>query len=215
MNVDTMAASAPLREVLSESISSGRFEDTKIILYTRRDSFGTVCGPRALYASSRVLRTIPHFDDRKSESPPVTTLEDRAVNNAPRVLFGTFAEAGSKDFSDPIDGSASAEDYNYCSDSDLEEVEYILDSGGFKYDSGGVEHSSDSEAVGDFAIPARDEDTSNKPGPLRRDPFDAFYFYLGDTRSRHAYGEREAYPEKGKVIKIQDVAYVTYASPTA
>ena len=63
---DTMAATLPLREALNESISSGRLEDTKIILYSRRDHFGTVSRPRALYASSHVLKTVPYFNDRKS-----------------------------------------------------------------------------------------------------------------------------------------------------
>ena len=56
----------PLREALNDSISSGRFADTKIVLFSRRDSSGTVCKPRALYASSHVLRTVPYFNDRKS-----------------------------------------------------------------------------------------------------------------------------------------------------
>lgn len=61
-----MAACTPaLREALNESISSGHFVDTKIILFSRRDPSGTIRKPRALYASSRVLKTVPHFNDRK------------------------------------------------------------------------------------------------------------------------------------------------------
>ena len=65
-DADKMAATLPLREALIESISSGRFEDTKVILYSRRDSSGTICRPRALYASSHVLKTVPYFNDSKS-----------------------------------------------------------------------------------------------------------------------------------------------------
>ena len=64
----------PLQQALNDSISSGRFIDTKIILFSRRDSSGTVCKPRVLYASSHVLRTVPYFNDRKppfSFSPEV------------------------------------------------------------------------------------------------------------------------------------------------
>lgn len=62
-----MAACTPaLREALNDSISSGRFVDTKIILFSRRDSSGTICKPRALYANSRVLKTVSYFNDRKS-----------------------------------------------------------------------------------------------------------------------------------------------------
>ena len=59
-----MAACTPaLREALSDSISSGRFADTKIVLFSHRDTSGAVCKPRALYASSHVLRTVPYFND--------------------------------------------------------------------------------------------------------------------------------------------------------
>ena len=178
-----MAATLPLREALNESISSGRLEDTKIILYSRRDSSGSVCRPRALYASSHVLKTVPYFSDRKSSS---TLLVDRAVNDALRVLFGTFAEADLKDFSEVTDDSESAEDYGYYSDSDLEEDDdHVVSSG----------------------------EQPKKTAPLGGYPLDPFCSSLGDEKSTHTYGERKEPPEKGKVIKIQDVAFITYAFP--
>jgi len=65
-NVDAMAAyTLPFREALNESISSGRFVDTKIILFSQKDPSGTVCKPKALYASSHVLKTVPYFSDRE------------------------------------------------------------------------------------------------------------------------------------------------------
>jgi len=179
-----MSATLPLREALNESISSGRLEDTKIILYSRRDSSGSVCRPRALYASSHVLKTVPYFSDRKS---PSTSLDGRAVNGALRVLFGTFAEAEFKDFSEATDDSESAEDYGYYSDSDLEEDDdHVTNSG---------------------------ERLPKKTVPLRGHPFDPFCFSLGDDKSAQTYGERKERPEKRKVIKIQDVAFITYVFP--
>ena len=81
-NVDTMALyTLPLREALNDSISSGRFADTKIIVFSQRDSSGAVCKPRALYASSHVLRTVPYFNDRKplrlfsAATQPMTSFE--------------------------------------------------------------------------------------------------------------------------------------------
>ena len=53
-----------LREALNQGISSGDFVDTKIILYSRRDSSDRICRPRALYANSHVLKTVPYFKDR-------------------------------------------------------------------------------------------------------------------------------------------------------
>jgi hypothetical protein len=60
-----MAATTALREALNEGISSGNFVDTKIILYSYRDSSGRVCRPKALYANSHVLKTVPYFNDRE------------------------------------------------------------------------------------------------------------------------------------------------------
>ena len=60
-----MAATTALREALNQGISSGNLIDTKIISYSHRDSSGRVCQPRALYTSSRVLKTIPYFNDRE------------------------------------------------------------------------------------------------------------------------------------------------------
>ena len=56
-----MAATTALREALNQGISSGNLIDTKIILYSHRDSSGRVCRPKALYANSHVLKTVPYF----------------------------------------------------------------------------------------------------------------------------------------------------------
>jgi len=118
-----MAATTALREVLNQGISSGSLVDTKIILYSYRDSSGRVCRPRALYANSRVLKTVPYFDDRESTATLDTTCtEPHAI--VLKVLFGNFAESQSKDFNkEEIDEEESAENYGYLSDSDLEDDE--------------------------------------------------------------------------------------------
>ena len=58
-----MAATVALREALNQGISSGKFVDTKIVLYSRRDSSGRICRPKALYANSHVLKTVSYFKD--------------------------------------------------------------------------------------------------------------------------------------------------------
>lgn len=173
----------PLREALSNSISSGRFADTKIILFSRRDPSGTVCKPRALYASSHVLRTVPYFNDRK---PSPIFLSGDPANDAPRVLFGTFAEAESKDFSESLDDGECAENYGYYSDSDLEEDESSADS----------------------------KETVKQTRPVRGHPFDPFCFPLTDDKPTPTCGEYKERLEKGKVIKIQDVALITQVFPS-
>ena len=60
-----MAATTALREALNEGISSGSLVDTKIILYSHRDSSGRVCRPKSLYTTSHVLKTVPYFEDRE------------------------------------------------------------------------------------------------------------------------------------------------------
>ena len=168
----------PLREALNDSISSGKFADTKVILFSQRDPSGNVCKPRALYASSHVLKSAPYFNDRK---PPFNFLRGGSVNNVLRVLFGPFAEAESKDFSEPLDKSECADCYGYYSDSDLEEDE----------------------------DDASSRDTTNQKQPMRGHPFDPFCFPLTQSVHAPANNEYDDRLEKGKVIKIQDMAFIT------
>ena len=116
-----MAATTALREALNEGISSGNLVDTKIILYSYRDSSGRVFRPKAAYANSHVLKTVPYFNDRESTATPGTTREvPHGVLS--KVLFGNFAESQSKGFrKEAIDNDETAEYYGYLSDSDLED----------------------------------------------------------------------------------------------
>lgn len=62
------------QKTIDASISSGLFEDTKIILYSRKDAYGNVYGPKALYANSDLLKTVEYFD----ESEPCSSSSQRA-----------------------------------------------------------------------------------------------------------------------------------------
>jgi hypothetical protein len=115
-----MSATFALREALNKGISSGSLVDTKVILYSHRDSSNRVCRPKALYANSHVLKTVPYFNDR--EYTATLEIGRRASYNFFEVLFGGFAGARSKDFKEEtIDEEESAKDYGYSSDSDLED----------------------------------------------------------------------------------------------
>lgn len=116
-----MAATTALREALNSGISSGSFIDTKIILFSRRDSSGRVCRPKALYANSHVLKTVPYFNDR--ECTVTFDAFDLTSQYRSKVLFGDFGESQSKEFGEAIDDEESTEDYGYSSDSDLEDDE--------------------------------------------------------------------------------------------
>jgi len=60
-----MTITTALKEALNDAITSGKFIDTKIVLFSRRDSSGKVYKPKALYANSHVLKTIPYFNARE------------------------------------------------------------------------------------------------------------------------------------------------------
>jgi hypothetical protein len=169
-----MPATTALREALNKGVSTGNLVDTKFILYSHRDFYGHVCRPKALYANSHVLKTVPHFDDREY---PATL--DSAYTEAHcdfTVLFGNFAESQSTDFKEAIDEKESAEDYGYLSDSDLEDEE--------------------DESVSLFKPAAKSK--VHPPDPFKIPGEDDVFCE-----------EREECVEKGKVVKIPDIAYVT------
>ena len=90
------------------------------------------------------------------------------------VLFGGFAESQPKCFDEKIDEGESAEDYEYLSDSDLEDED-------------------------DTVTPP-----SNTSGPKTQQPDLSAISGNGPDCDDH----RECV-EKGRVIKISDVAFVT------
>ena len=171
-----MAATTALREALSQGISSGKFFDTKIIVYSHRDPFGRVCRPKALYANSHVLKTVPYFNDSE-----YTATLDIALTGphtfVSEVLFGNFAESQLKDLKEAISEEESAEDYGYLSDSDLEDDE-------------------------DEKIAPPMQKTKPKAHPL--DPFAA----PGENK-KSVCEEHEEQVDKGRVVKIPDMAFVT------
>ena len=157
-----MSATIALLEALNQGISSGNLVDTKIVLYSYRDSSGRVCRPKALYANSHVLKTVSYFNDR--EYTATLDIGCRASYNCFKVLFGNFAEAQSKDFNkEAIDEEESAEDYGYLSDSDLEDDD-------------------------DMGIP-----------PVTVPP----------QERKILCEEHEEHIEKGKIVKIPNMAFVT------
>ena len=172
-----MAATTPLREALNRGISSGNLIDTKIVVYSHRDTSGRVCRPKALYANSHVLKIVPYFNDCECTATlDITRVElHRTVL---KVLFGNFSESQSRDFKEAIDDEESAEDYGYSSDSDLEDDE--------------------DERITSIKRKARS----------KAHPFNPFATLGGDKRIISE--ENEERVEKGKVVKIPDMAFVTW-----
>ena len=168
-----MAATTALREALNHGISSGNFVDTKIIVYSYRNSAGRVCGPKALYANSRVLKTVPYFNDSEHTATLDIVLSDTHAIVS-KVLFGGFGESHCKDFKEPINEEEYSKDYDYLSDSDLEDE----DDEGVALFKQKTKSKAQIRPFTPFAIPGEDDER----------------------------GERI---DKGKVIKIPDVAFVT------
>jgi len=116
-----MSSYLALREALNASITSGHFVDTKIYLFSHRSTTGRVCKPKALYANSVVLKTVPHFNTRES---PRNMSDFHVVTPDQLVLSGNYCEAATRDLDeDTADGDAIGENYGYDSDSDLEDAE--------------------------------------------------------------------------------------------
>ena len=99
------------------------------------------------------------------------------------MLSGTFAESKLKDFSEPIDENEHAENYGYHSDSDLEDDEDAVNTG---------------------------KPMKKAAPPMKHTP-DPLLFPANDKTPAPTYGEWKEPPGKGVVIKIHDVAFITYA----
>lgn len=109
---------------LKESITSGTFIDTKFYVFSRLDSSGRVGFPRPLYCNSRVLNTIPYFSTCKLQKPLLCPTPDVMIS----VFSNGYSEGEMKDINEgfPSDTPHFADDYDYLSDSDLEDDETEL-----------------------------------------------------------------------------------------
>ena len=97
----------------------------------------------------------------------------------PLVLSGAYAESELKDFSDPIDEDERAKNYDYHSDSDLED----------------------------------DEDASNAAKTQKGEaPLEIDHSPANAKESTPVRGEWNEPPGKGTIIKIHDIAFITYVS---
>ena len=111
-------------------------------------------------------------------SSPALFTEGKEYNLL-KVLSGTFAEAESKDLSLPIDENECADNYGYCSDSDLED---------------------DDDA-------AMEGEAPKKTATLRGHPFDPLCFTISEEMP--TYGQHKESVKEGTVIKVQDIAFIT------
>ena len=108
----------------------------------------------------------------------------RRLKNPLEVLSGAYLESEPKDFSEPIDEGEQAENYGYYSDSDLEDDD-------------------------DDAVNAA-EKTLKKAASLKSNSLDPIRLPAHDQTPAQVYGEWNESPGKGPIIKIRDVAFITW-----
>ena len=90
---DMNASTTALAEALNDAISSGRFIDTKVVLFSRRDSTGRICKPKTLYANSHVLKSVPYFKDCEFSLRSSAARDNSSQyypERLPRQRLGTF-----------------------------------------------------------------------------------------------------------------------------
>ena len=133
MSNSAMSQTEFLHAALNDSITSGRFIDTKFYVFSRRDKSRRVGTPKALFANSRVLTTVPYFETRKRlifslffgvslrSSPSIF----HDVLRSSVVFSDRFSEGVSKNLSDgfPSDEEPYTDSYECLPDSDLDEEE--------------------------------------------------------------------------------------------
>ena len=105
-------------------MTSGVFIDTKFYLFSRRKSSGGVYRPRPLFANSQTLKSVRYFDDREcfTVCHAHHWIDRSSAKMNPQVLSGGFAEGVTRSLDyEPFEDSDLTGDYDYMSDSDLED----------------------------------------------------------------------------------------------
>lgn len=206
------AYTLPFREALNDSISSGKFADTKITLYPRRSASGIITEPKTLYANSHVLRSVQYFQKRESYSFSRSTKSTDSL------------EAQPPEGLDPQNSSAPIDDAWEYDDSDLEDDGGDSNTGsqsGLKSRKGGMDRARDGN------IPKLPDFNWRMDEPLNLDGYcgppsdDSRSLAEGDG-GLHEYkafddavpilGQRVTANGKYTEIVICDVAFNTYES---
>ena len=195
-----MSVPIPLQEALKDSITSGSFIDTKFWLFSKRSSNpGHVGVPKALFVNERVAKRIPRLGARTaplcchlgSQANPLTVLDECKSKENLRTRF-------------PANRKPYTGDYDYESDSDLEEddEEDVSD------DESAVPPPVAAEKSGNHpseiaTIENSDTKNSESSDVISVSDLDSLFSDPPDTKD-------EAEPAHlGKIVVIEDIAFVT------
>ena len=203
-----MTIPIPLQEALRDSITSGSFVDTKFWLFSKRTSNpGRIGGPKALFVNERVAKSVERLGactsifrcSSKSQTNPSSVLEEQKSKENLRARF-------------PENRKPCTSHYDYEDDSDLE---------------GGDDDDDDDDDISDDEPTVPPQVATEKPPAS---PLELVTIEKSDAKSRESsdiisvsdldslfsepvdvkHGSDTAH--FGKVVVIEDVAFVTYAA---
>ena len=108
---------------VKQSLLGGEFIDTKFYAFSRRSVAGVVDTPKPVFANSAVLKvSSKYFEGCESESAAALV---SYADLLPPVLAGGYKEATISALDGPLPegGSMTGDEYDYFSDSDLDDEE--------------------------------------------------------------------------------------------
>ena len=197
----------PLQEALRDSITSGKFIDTKFWVFSKRSSkSGRVGEPKALFVNEHVVRSVPRLGARMFVFPSCrgflpdcfAVLDQNEKKQDLRAIF-------------PVDKKPYIGDYDYDDDSDLEEDEDWdfsddEDAQHLPADLKGKCDGSDSSTLADSRNPDAKGDES--PDIISISDVDSL-FSDSHTKTEAEAVTTPAPTHVGTVVVIEDVAFVT------
>ena len=195
-----MSVPIPLQEALKDSITSGSFVDTKFWLFSkRRSNPGRVGVPKALFVNERVAKRIPRLGARTttfcchpgSQTNPLTVLDECKKKENLRTRF-------------PANRKPYTGNYDYEDDSDLEEDDEqdVSDEESAVPPPVAVEKSGN--RLSKIAtIQNSDAKSSESSDDISVSDLDSLFSDPPDTK------DEAGPPHLGKVVVIEDIAFVT------
>ena len=182
-----------LEDALAESISGKPFSDTAFHVFSARLASGKVGKPRTVLANGGMLRSSSAYF-RARESFIVICKLANVHSDCPQVLAGGFAEHIRS--VDPASLDSTTTNYDYESDSDLEDSQEDED----EDDIEETPSSSVNDTVNDTATTKRDIN-----GPK----VSLFTFCTFSGTEHHGAKEITKFPPLTKVVPLRSVAAVT------
>ena len=200
-----MTIPIPLQEALKDSITSGSFIDTKFWLFSKRRSAnpGRVGVPKALFVNGRVAKRIPRLGARASLfrchpgflTDPLAVLDECKNKENLRTRFLASRKSYTNNYDHEDDSDLEEDDEQDASDDESAVPPRLAateESGNHPSEFVTIENSDAKSSKSSDTISASDLDSLFPDSPDTKD----------DVEPAHV----------GKVVVIEDVAFVTYVT---